>query len=400
MQPLTRRALHLRALALLGPTSLAGCSGGSAPSAADNLHTLEPLIHEQFKDKHLASLLVRVRINGQPAAGYALGYARPGVPVTFDGRFRNGAVAIAYMAALMLRLQEERLLDIDAPIARWLSGLPAAEAVTPRMLANMTAGYPDYVAIPDFLNALSDDPWREWHADELIALSLARPRRFAPGRNWDYSHSNYVILGRVLEQAGKSSLDQLLRRYILDPLALRGTHASQQSAIPEPAIHGYSAERGRYEDTISWSPSWTLAEGAVETTTIDDMARSFEALVAEERLLRPASRAAMIAPDLVGFGAPLEGCPICHTLERSFAYGLGVFLLDDWLMQNPSFYGYASAVFSLPADRSPSGESITIAVASTMQEASYADWRARLPNWAEALARGLARALVPANPPP
>lgn len=400
------RHLALRCRAAWSLVFVMGCSGGGSappPSAAAYLPALEPQVQAQFEHRHLAALLVRVLIDGQPVASHALGEARPGVPATQAGHFRNGAVAITYMSALMLRLQEEGLLDIDAPIARWLPGFADAERVTPRMLANMTAGYPDYVADAGFLQALVDDPLREWRPDELIALSLAQPRRFAPGSNWDYSHSDYVILGRVLERAGRRPLDQLLHSYILAPLALQDTRSSQSAAIPEPALHAYSAERGSYEDTRGWSPSWTLAEGAVQTTTLGDMARSFEALVAHEGaggLLRPASRAALIAPDLVGFGAPLKGCPTCHTLQRQFAYGLGVFLQNDWLVQNPSFYGYASAVLTLPATRSPTGERITVAVFATMKEASYEDWTTSLPNWAEELAKQLAQTLVPANPPP
>ncbi|MPZ22717.1 MAG: serine hydrolase, partial [Dehalococcoidia bacterium] len=69
--------------------------------------------------------------------------------------------------------------------------------------------------------------------DELIAIGLARPRLFAPGTNWDYSHTNYVILGRALERATGRPMAALLRERVLDPLGLKNTVSSSTASIPE-----------------------------------------------------------------------------------------------------------------------------------------------------------------------
>lgn len=375
-----------------------GARAEAAPSEA-LLDQVRALVHQQVEARSLGSIIVQVRVGGQAVLKIAEGEAMAGVPVTEDGHFRNGAVAIAYVAAVLLKLNEAGIVDLDQPIAKWLPDLPGADTATPRMLASMTAGYPDYVANEDFVKSFVRDPFQNWSVEQRIAISLSMKRPFPPGANWDYSHSGYVILGRVLEKATGKPMRQLMDEYLLAPLKLGGTQSEQTAAIPAPVIHAFTAERGVYEDSTYWNPSWSITEGAVQTTTVDDMARSFEAIVGTDGFLSASSRRAMIDPKLVGFGAPLAGCRSCHTLTREFAYGLGVFLENDWVMQTPLFGGYAAAVATLPAERA-GGEAVTIAVSVTSTEASYPDWNATLPNYAEETVKRIGILLVPDNPPP
>ncbi|QIB34551.1 serine hydrolase domain-containing protein [Ancylobacter pratisalsi] len=361
---------------------------------------IETLAREHMKKRHLASLLMQVRVNGEEVMTFAAGEAMTGVPATIDGHFRNGAVAMTYVAAISMKLADSGAIDLDEPIARWLPGLPAATSATPRMLLNMTSGYPDYVPNAGFVKAFETNPFRTWSVDDRIAISTAMPRLFAPGTNWDYSHSGYVILGRVLERATGKPMHALMQEYILGPLALAGTHSIETAQVPEPVIHAFTAERGVYEDATYWNPSWTITQGAVQVTTISDMARSFDLIVGDDTFLGAASRAAMIKPSLVGFGSPLPGCRTCHQMTSAFTYGLGFFLENEWVLQTPLFGGYASSVATLPADRSRDGRRITVAVAVTSLPDSYPDWTATLPNWADELTKAIATRLAPDTPPP
>lgn len=129
------------------------------------------------------------------------------------------------------------------------------------------------------------------------------------------------------------------------------------------------------------------------------MARSFDAIVGHDGFLTAASRREMIEPRLIGFGAPVDGCPTCHTLTDTFSYGLGAMLQGDWVFQTPQFGGYAASVGTLPDERAVGGR-ITVAVAVTHSRASFEDWTGALPNRADDTARLIAAALVPGNPPP
>lgn len=408
--PKRRRLTFAVAAVTASVALLAGCTAGedaatttpatSATTDAAVQSLLDRAAADQVDAHALGSLVAEIRVDGEVVASTALGEAMAGEPVTLDGTFRNGAVAITYVSTVMLRLAEEGVIDLDEPISRWLPDFPDADAITPRMLADMTAGVNDHVANTEFIDAVVADPFRSWTNDELLELSQSTPRLFEPGTNWDYSHSGYVLLAEVMEAASGSSLEELIDEYVLGPLDLEHTVADQTAAMPEPAIHAFTAERGVWEDSTSWNPSWTLPEGAVQTSTIDDMAASFDAIVGRGELLDEDSYTQLIDPALVGFGAPLDGCRSCHELTEEWSYGLGTMLVGDWVIQTPLFGGYASTVATLPASRAEDGRSVTIAVAVTYTQDSFDDWGGTLANWANELARGLGAELVPGNPPP
>ncbi len=335
---------------------------------------IEKIGAEALTTYDLKALLIHVIADGEQLVSVAYGESMNGVPANPQMHLRNGAVSIAYMSTLLLQFVDDGLVTLDDPISTWLPDLPDADAVTLRMLTNMTSGYPDYVQNQTFQKTFYDDPFAIYDSQRLIDFGLSTPRVFPPGENWDYSHTNYVILGLALEQIGGAPLADLLQERISAPLGLSGTQSSQTAQIPEPVLHAYSSERRSflgvpagtrfYEETTFWNPSWTLAPGAVQTSTIADMAVSALAF-AEGTLLSPESHAAQIAPDLLGFGAPLEGCPSCHTLNADYSYGLGIVLSGAWVLQNPLLAGYGSVAAGLP------GRNLAIAVATTFTEACF-----------------------------
>jgi CubicO group peptidase (beta-lactamase class C family) len=347
-----------------------------ASAPGDRAAAIVALARDIMEQQDVKAVIVRVTIDGQEIVTEALGESMTGVPATTDMHFRNGAVAIAYMSTLVLRLVDQQVVSLDDPLATWLPDLPDAGQVTLRMLTNMTAGYPDYVQNPKLSQEVYADPFRQWTPQEQIDIGLSTPRVFAPGANWDYSHTNYVILGQALEKIGGKPLDVLMQEQVLGPMGLPNTVAWSTAEISEPVLHAFSSERRQalgiapgtrfYEESTYWNPSWTLAQGAIQTTDIVDMATS-AAAVGEGTLLSPDSHRAQIAPDLLGFGSPLKGCPNCHTLDETYNYGLGVVLIGDWIVQNPLFAGYGGVMAYLPARK------IAIAVATTYGEGAFDD---------------------------
>jgi CubicO group peptidase (beta-lactamase class C family) len=303
----------------------------------------------------------------------------------------------------VLRLVDQQVVTLDDTIDAWLPELPDAELVTLRMLLNMTAGYPDFEQNAGFQQAFYADPFREWSAEERIAISLSVPRVFAPGANWDYAHSNYVILGQALEQITGQPLEVALLEQVLGPLGLRNTVAWSTPEISQPVLHAFSSERRQalgipvgtrfYEESTYWNPSWTLAKGAIQTTDIVDMTTSAVA-IGEGTLLSPASHQAQIAPDLLGFGAPLTGCPACHTLDETYIYGLGVVLSGSWLRQTPLFGGYGGVMAYLPAKK------IAIAVATTFGEGAFDDQGSYRYSSHQDIFAAIGASLAPDDPPP
>lgn len=119
--------------------------------------------------------------------------------------------------------------------------------------------------------------------------------------------------------------------------------------MPRPVLHAFSSERGIYEESTFWNPSWTIAPGAVLTSNVCDMARSAEAIGSGELISRRAYRT-LLDPGTVGKGGPIETCPatVCRAQTEESHYGLGMVVRNGWVFQNPLFSGYGEVMASSP----------------------------------------------------
>ncbi len=277
--------------------------------------------------------------DGRRLASGALGESRPGVPATRADHFRIGNAAEALIVTLLLQLVDDGRLSLDDPLSNWFPTLPGAQQVTLGMLARSTSGYADFVTNPEFEDAFNANPFQRWEVSELLSLAFARPPLFAPGTSWAFSDTNFLLLGKVLRRATGRPVDRLLRQRIWSELGMNDTEMRVGPHIPAPVMHGYSRERGRYEDTTRWSPSWARRFGNV-TSTLGDMGRWAEAL-GTGSLLSRRSHALQVGPQNVGLG-PL-------TADNYYGMGLGVG--NGWIAANPQLLGYNGVVSYLPAKR-------------------------------------------------
>ncbi|HNA52495.1 MAG TPA: serine hydrolase domain-containing protein, partial [Mycobacterium sp.] len=361
------------------------------------------IVRDTMAAAHLKAVLVRVTVGGEEVLTRALGESMTGVPASTMMHFRNGAVAISYVATLLLRLVDQNKVGLDDKLAKWLPDVPNADRVTLGQLAQMTSGYPDYVlGNAEFEAAFLADPFRQWTPQQLLSYAVNKPLLYPPGTNWNYAHTNYVLLGLALEKATGRDMPSLLRDEVLDPLGLSGTTNSFTPAIPEPVLHAFSSERrpalgippgtSFYEDSTFWNPSWTITHGAVQTTTIHDLEATAAGL-GSGRLLSRESYQRMVSPELRGRTRAQPGCATCGPQTDFYTYGLGVVLSGDWLLQNPMFGGYAAIEAYLPAEK------IAIAVAVTFAQDAFdatGDYR----NEADNLFRRIGAELAPGHAPP
>jgi CubicO group peptidase (beta-lactamase class C family) len=370
----SRRSMRAAALAATLACLLTfGVTRPQPASAASAGTRIDALIRDAIARHGIKAAIVQVTVRGRPVITKAYGASMTGVPATTKMHFRNGAVAISYMSTLLLRLVDEGKVKLDNKVSRWLPKLRDSSRVTLRMLAAMTAGYHDYELDPLLTDALYTNPFGAITTNDQLRLALDMPQQFTPGTNWSYAHSDYVILGLILEKITREPLNLALRKMVLGPLGLRNTVASQTAVIPQPVLHAYSGERRMFlgiapmtpflEDSTFWNPSWTLARGAVETTDIADLTRTAIG-IGSGRLLTRRSHREQIDPHL-GFGHPQRGCERCTKLTRVYGYGLGVVRNGSWILQNPLFGGYGAIESYLPSKR------ISIALAVTFDASSF-----------------------------
>ncbi|EFK11160.1 beta-lactamase [delta proteobacterium NaphS2] len=323
-----------RTIAITITVALFAASGGSSESSqssgiyAEKIPAILALVANAMEQEKLNAVLLGITVEGEELLTLADGESMTGVPTTANMHLRNGSVAVAYMGSLLYRLVDAGIVKAGDAVGKWLPDLPESQNVTLEMLINGTSGYPDYVPMDAFLEKFYANPFYQWSPEELIALGLSEAPRFAPGRDWNYAHTNFVILGLALEKAAGRSFGELMQEYILTPFGMTQTEAPDTPSIPQPVLHSYTDERGPYEDATFWNPSWTLARGAVQTSTIRDTLIGFRA-VGRGQGLTPASYQAMLAPHTAGmkFWTP------------KFYYAQGIVFDHGWLTQAPSFGG-------------------------------------------------------------
>jgi CubicO group peptidase (beta-lactamase class C family) len=383
-----------------GTFGVSGVAAVDPASAAD----LTDFVNRFKGENDLRAVLVRVTRGDEILLEEAVGESMTGVPATIDMHFRNGAVAISYISTLLLMLVDEGKVSLDDKVSTWLPDIPHSDEVTLGQLAQMTSGYVDYESTPELTAANYADPYKQWTPQELLAFAVDKPLWYPPGTNWDYAHTNYVILGLALEQITGQPLDVLLQQRILDPLGLANTSGNDGTpAIPEPVLHAFSSERREvlkvpadipfYEEATFWNPSWTLAQGAIQTTNLRDLSVTARAIYSG-RLLSPESYQAFTSTDLRGKTSAVPGCPACFEQIIGYTYGLGVVISGDWLLQDPLFSGESAVGAYLPA------QDVAIAVAVTYQPGAFDATTGNYPNTADQLWREIALKVVPDNPPP
>ena len=406
---LTRRFV-VRAVTLALLTALTGCAPGALPGRTPTSTTdtakadaVMRIVRDTMAQAHLKAAIVRVTVAGKEIVTQALGDSMTGVPATTAMHFRNGAVAISYVSTLLLKLVDEKKLRLDDKLSKWLPDIPHADQVTLGQLAQMTSGYVDYVIGNTAMNdALYANPFRHWTIHDLLSFAVNQPLLYEPGTNWNYAHTNYILLGLALEKATGQDMPTLLSDKVLRPLGLTSTANFETPEIPAPVLHAYTSERRAalkipqdtpfYEESTFWDPSWTITHGAIQTTDIYDL-EATAAGIGSGKLLTTDSYKKMVSTDLRGKTHKQPGCTTCDEMTDGYTYGLGIVISGHWLMQNPMFAGYAALEGYLPSQK------IAIAAAVTFNPEAF-DAQGNYRNEADPLFRKIAAELAPDDAPP
>jgi D-alanyl-D-alanine carboxypeptidase len=306
----------------------------------------------------------------------AIGQSATRVPATRDMSVRVGNVGETMTTTVLLQLVDQGRISFDDPVTRWLPSLRGARGVTVGMLARSTSGWRHIYALPAFQTAYLANPFRVWTTSELIDVGVSAPRQFPPGTSWAFSDTGHLVLARILERVGGAPMAEQLRRRIIRPLGLRSTAMVSSAGMPNPPLHGYTSERGRYEEATFWDPS-AFASIANVVSRLDDLGRWARAL-GTGALLTRASFETRLAPVTVGLGPN----------RADLYYGVGVGVNRGWVVTNPSIPGYTGIVAHLPA------RDLSIVVVAT--ETRGADPAAHL---ATRMYRPMGRILAPEAPP-
>lgn len=181
-------------------------------------------------------------------------------PIQPSTPFVVGSITKTFVAAAVLQLAEEDVLSLDDHLGRWLPDHPRGATVTLRHLLGHTSGEANYFTHRDYESLVFGRPTHQWTSQEILAL-VGKPR-FAPGTDFQYSNTNFILLGLVLEAATGSSVEAVIRDRFLDPWDLRETWFQGEEVVPVTPAHAYLRQNGRWislDDGTAFRPHTSAA---------------------------------------------------------------------------------------------------------------------------------------------
>jgi D-alanyl-D-alanine carboxypeptidase len=155
--------------------------------------------------------------------------------------FRIASNTKTMTAAVIVQLAQEGKLKFGDPVSKYVAGVPNGDNITIAELLDMRSGLYDYTSSPEVAAIIDHDMSKTWTPAELLAIAFARPPNFAPDAQYEYSNTNYALLGLIVERVDRKGLAEALQQRLFGPLGLRHTALppSNVVALPDPYSHGY-----------------------------------------------------------------------------------------------------------------------------------------------------------------
>jgi D-alanyl-D-alanine carboxypeptidase len=316
------------AACLIVTTMVVAPAGGAAATPSDLQQRLDA-VHAAGMPGAIA-IVQDGRRRQQLATGVAdvttLAPAEPGM------RHRIGSITKTFVATTVLQLVAEHKIGLDAPVRRYLPGLEPPAGVTVRMLLNHTSGIGDYDTEVIKKNEDVFTVGRTTYRPEQLArIGLAATPTNAPGAQWSYSNTNYVLAALIVQKVTGRPYEQVVTDRILRPLHLRDTYfEGTEPVIRGPHMHAYVPwTDGTLKDLDRYNMSFFWGDGEMVSTGAD-LNRFFAALLTGH-LLTPAMLTQMKTT------VPAPGIP-----PTAFGYGLGIYFSA---LPCGTFWGHDGLVF-------------------------------------------------------
>jgi CubicO group peptidase (beta-lactamase class C family) len=285
------------------PSPTAGTSSSSGTAFAT---LVDPLVLQEIRTQGLPGMTVAVAKNGAILYSQGYGYADLSTCLAMppNAEMQIGSVTKQFTAAAVLQLYSGGTLDIDKPLITYLPTYAFDPRITPRMLLNQTSGLQDYLYFPELAQYSNGGP-------ESVALNaiVQRTLDFTPGTAFEYSNSNYFLLGSVIEAVTSGTYADYLASHVLTPAGLSNTFYQRPAQSASPYEHSATGPvPGRVFD-----PSVYFSAGAL-WSSVQDLSTWDAALFGSTDVVSQSSRTLMLTP---------PGVPIFQSSVPS-PYGMGL----------------------------------------------------------------------------
>ena len=247
---------------------------------------IDKVAHDALAKTGVPSASVAIVKDGHIAYLHAYGNARldPETPAKPEMRYSIGSISKQFTAAAILLLQEQGKLSLNDKVSKFIPGLTRAEEVTIRELLSHTSGYQDYwpqdYVMPTMLQPVE--------AQKILDTWARKPLDFDPGTKWQYSNTNYVIAGLIVEKASGKSLLQFLQQEIFTPLSMKSVADTDEAKLGDTDPTGYMRYAlGPPRPAPKEGSGWLFAAGELAMPA-EDLAK-WDISIINQKLLKPAS---------------------------------------------------------------------------------------------------------------
>ncbi|MDH6144748.1 D-alanyl-D-alanine carboxypeptidase [Kitasatospora sp. GP30] len=354
-----RRTATLLA-ALAATTAALSSPAALAATPAPVQQSMNTLVHSDGMPAALAAVTGRDGRSRNYAAG--VGDLATGAPVPRDGQVRIGSNTKTFTATVILQLVGEGKVGLDQPVETYLPGLLRGDGIdgrriTVRELLQHTSGLPEYLAA---MGDILADPHRYYEPRDLLDFALTQKADFAPGTKWEYSNTNYIVAGLLIEKVTGRPVGEEITTRIIDRLGLRHTYVPAQGELtvrgPHPEGYERATPGGPWKDVTEFDPSAGWSAGELVSTN-SDLNQFFTALMTG-KLLGPAELAQMrttVPADEVGPGT---------------RYGLGI--MSRPLTCGGVYWGHGGDIpgYRTRGGVTDDGRAVSISVTTTPDAAS------------------------------
>lgn len=254
--------------------------------SAELQQKIDKLAADALTTTGVPSASVAIVKDGHVAYVKAYGDARlsPKTPAASEMRYSIGSISKQFTAGAILLLQEQGKLSLDDKVSRFIPELTRANEVTIRQLLSHTSGYQDYWP-QDYVFPMMLQPVT---SQKILELWAHKPLDFEPGTKWQYSNTNYVIAGVIIEKASGQPLLQFLREKVFTPLEMKSVANIDQEKLGETDPTGYMRYAlGPLRPAPKEGKGWLFAAGELAMPALD-LAR-WDISIMEQQLLKPAS---------------------------------------------------------------------------------------------------------------
>jgi D-alanyl-D-alanine carboxypeptidase len=254
--------------------------------SSETQEKIDKLATDALAKTGVPSASVAIVKDGQIVYLKAYGDARlePRVPATSEMRYSIGSISKQFTATAILLLQEQGKLSLDDKVSKFVPNLTRANEVTIRQLLSHTSGYQDYwpqdYVMPFMLQPVT--------SQKILDIWARKPLDFEPGTKWQYSNTNYVIAGVIVEKASGMPLLQFLREKVFTPLGMKSVANIDQEKLGDTDPTGYLRYAlGPLRPAPKEGKGWLFAAGELAMPA-QDLAR-WDISIMDQKLMKPSS---------------------------------------------------------------------------------------------------------------